>query len=122
MKKIIKRLAATSIFFYPTTQQEIQDAISKMKPKNTNDVYDISTKLVKLGSKSISKILVHIFNHSLRHGIFPEKLKIAYIIPIHKGESKTCLNNYRPISILPDFSKLLEKIVYIHKTTEIFNS
>ena len=70
-----------SIFFYPTTQQEIQDAISKMKPKNTNDIYDISTKLVKLGSRSLSKILEHIFNHFLRNGIFPEKLKTAYIIP-----------------------------------------
>ena len=55
---------------------------------------------------------MHIFNKSLQKGIFPDKLKIAKVIPVFKSGEESCLNNYRPISILPTFSKVLERIMY----------
>jgi len=53
-----------------------------------------------------------IINRSFITGIFPDKLKIAKVIPIYKTLNKGELNNYRPIRLLPAFSKLFEKIMY----------
>ena len=64
-----------------------------------------------MGANQISFILAHIFNHSFETGKFPDKLKFGNIIPIHKGDSKL-IGNYRPISLLPLFSKILERIMH----------
>ena len=56
--------------------------------------------------------LKHVFNPSLQQGIFPENLKIAKVFPIYKKDEEFLLTNYRPISVLPCFSKLLEHIMY----------
>ena len=86
--------------------------ISKMLKSKTSQGFDnISTKLTKLTITEIALPLTHIFNLSFLHGEVPEQLKIAKIIPIFKSGNNTLLNNYRPISLLPAFSKLLEKIV-----------
>ena len=58
------------------------------------------------------KPLLHIFNQSLQSGIFPDKLKIARVIPSFKEGSDSELGDYRPISVIPCFSKILEKIMY----------
>ena len=63
-------------------------------------------------SDEIFVILKHIFNISLAKGDFPGKLKIARVTPIFKKGNNTLVSNYRPISVLPCFSKLLECIVY----------
>ena len=56
--------------------------------------------------------MVHIFNLSFFTGIVPDQLKLAKVIPIYKsGDSDLC-NNYRPISVLPVFSKLFERIIH----------
>ena len=52
------------------------------------------------------------FNHSLQTGIFPDKLKIDKVTPLFKGNGNYELGNYRPISVWPCFSKILEKIIY----------
>ena len=56
--------------------------------------------------------LFHIFNNSINTGIFPDNLKIAKVIPIFKSGDESLLTNYRPISVLPAFSKVLERIMY----------
>ena len=55
--------------------------------------------------------LTYLINYSIRQGIFPEELKIAKIILIFKSGNEQCANNYRPISVLPFFSKLYEKVM-----------
>ena len=55
-------------------------------------------------------ILSYICNTSLGQGIFPDVMKIARIIPLFKSGDKQNVSNYRPISLLPQFSKILEKI------------
>ena len=59
-------------------------------------------------------------NQSLNTGIFPEKLKIAKVIPIHKKEDPSLLENYRPISILPSISKIFEKNIF-NQINDYFN-
>ena len=55
--------------------------------------------------------MVIIFNKSFQEGCFPEILKIAKVIPVHKGDVTTDPSNYRPISLLSVFDKLLEKVM-----------
>ena len=72
----------------------------------------ISTCLLKQIAPLIVNPLCHIFNLSLSTGIVPEKFKIAKVIPIFKTGDSLDPSNYRPISLLSTFSKILEKIVY----------
>ena len=72
----------------------------------------IQSSVVKKSIEYIKKPLTHIINSSLDSGIFPSQLKIAKISPIYKKGNKKLFSNYRPISILPVFSKFFEKIVY----------
>ena len=58
-------------------------------------------------------VILHICNLSLRTGIFPQNLKTSTVICIHKGGDRRTMSNYRPISLLPAFSKIIEKIVCI---------
>ena len=65
-----------------------------------------------MGGSAIAKIIAVLFNKSLNQGIFPSALKFAKVVPIHKGESLFEASNYRPISLLPTFSKNFEKLMY----------
>jgi hypothetical protein len=74
--------------------------------------YDgISTNVLKRIAKEISKPLTYIFNLTFSNGIIPDKLKIALVTPIFKGNERNRFENYRPISVLNYFSKLLEKLM-----------
>ena len=61
---------------------------------------------------ALHKPVLHLFNLSIVKGIFPDDLKIAYVTPVFKGGDEKDLGNYRPISVLPCFSKILERIMY----------
>ena len=84
----------------------------------SSKAFDIPIYILKIAANPLSYALANIFNSSLNQGIFPDKLKIASVTPIHKSKSKISVNNYRPISILPIFSKILERLV--HKRTVHF--
>ena len=53
-----------------------------------------------------------IFEHSLKKGKFPEIWKKANVVPVHKREDKMLVKNYRPISLLPIFGKMFERVMY----------
>ena len=72
----------------------------------------ISLSIIKRSICSISSPLTHIVNLSITHGIVSDELKIARVIPIFKSGDKALFSNYRPISVLPCFSKFLERIIY----------
>jgi hypothetical protein len=67
--------------------------------------------MIKFIGDEISSPLSHIFNISLREGVFPQKLKLCRVIPIFKAGNALDCDNYRPISLLCSISKVLEKIV-----------
>ena len=102
-----------SIFLRPTDQNEILKIISEMKNKHSSGYDDISSTVLKRTYKYILVPLQHIINTSIEKGLFPNKMKIAKIVPIHKAKKKNYFNNYRPISLLPTFSKILEKNIYL---------
>ena len=72
----------------------------------------IPTKIFKLLNNEISCQLVDIFNMSFTSGVFPSALKIAKVVSVHKKDSKLDFSNYRPISLLSDLDKILEKLMY----------
>ena len=85
--------------------------------------YDnILMKIMKHVIHEIKSPLAHICNASLHSGIFPDQLKLSRVIPIYKNNSKTDIANYRPLSILPSISKILEKIYYNRLQTFINNN
>ena len=63
--------------------------------------------------------LFHVCKNSLKNGIFPDDMKIAKIKPLHKSGEKNIVSNYRPISVLPLFSKILERIMYNRVYTHV---
>ena len=73
---------------------------------------DIPIKIIKAGLLPLSVYLDRIYNLSFEEGMYIDLLKFATISPVHKGDSKMSLTNYRPISILPIFSKILERLVH----------
>ena len=105
------RESQSCIFFRPTDHVEIEEIISGLKTKKTEDIYGISTETLKLIQRHISHPLAEIFNKCMQQGNFPDKLKIAKIIPVYKKGNKKECQNYRPIAILPAISKILEKII-----------
>ena len=77
-----------SFFISPCTKEEIIEVNSNFKPKKVAGPNSILTKLLRLLTDDISEHLSIIFNISFTTGIFPEKLKVAKVIPIHKKDSK----------------------------------
>jgi hypothetical protein len=92
----------------PSSVAELQTIISEMKNVGAG-IDNISASLFKQTYNSIIHQLLHLINICLKKGIFPDNLKLAVVKPIFKAGSKDLLNNYRPISILPCLSKILEK-------------
>lgn len=58
--------------------------------------------------------MTHLYNLSIRVCTFPDKFKIAVVLPLHKSGDRRNRNNYRPISMLSNFSKIVEKVIKNH--------
>ena len=97
-----------SLFLRPTDTDEIMKEINQLKNKTT---LDFRVTLLKHAKQELVNGLVIIFNKSFQEGCFPEILKIAKVIPVHKDDVTTDPGNYRPISLLSVFKKLLEKVM-----------
>jgi hypothetical protein len=97
----------------PLSTEDIRYIIKSIYTKNSHGYDEISTKLLKLSSPFILSPLTHICNKSLALGIFLDHLKYSEIKPLFKKGDKHNISNYRPISVLTSFSKVLEKAVYI---------
>ena len=87
-----------------------------METNKANCPNSIPTNLLKLFKKEFSKTLNDIINLSYNQGVFPNLIKIANVNPIHKKGDKLDCNNYRPISLLSNISKIYEKCMHISLT------
>ena len=108
----LKQPTLDSIFIEPIESLHILAITRKLKPKVSCGHDSISTKLVKDTIDDIIQPLTHVVNRSIVTGIVPKQLKVAKVIPIYKAADKEQLKNYRPISLLPAFSKIFEKVMY----------
>ncbi len=108
----LKNPNESSIFIKEVDFGEVYDLVRNLDITKAGDIYDISPKLLQIGAQEISPNLTAIYNLSLKFGEFPDKLKIAKIIPVFKADSKLQPGNYRPISLLPIIGKVFERLVY----------
>ena len=99
------------MYLFPTCALEVQRHINKLKAKTSTDVYGLSIKTVKVVSDEISNPMAHIINACFEEGIFPRCLKWGEVVPIHKKGDHGTPANYRPITILPAFGKIIESIL-----------
>lgn len=101
----------TSFFIEPTDEYEVSCLIESLDTKSAPGIDGINNGLLKAIRGVIAKPLAAIFNLSISTGHFPQNWKTATVIPIHKNGRKDIPNNYRPISLLSAYSKILERIV-----------
>jgi hypothetical protein len=95
------------------TSKDVEKAIKKLDTTKPTGADGIPPIFYKLCSSTITPILVHIFNNMIKSGEFPNEQKKAVIIPLYKGSgAKSNPRNFRPISIISTFSKLLEGMLY----------
>ena len=101
-----------SIFFNPTTQDEIAEIAKTFLSGKAAGYDQIPMTVIKESILLVSEPLTHIINLSIQHGIVPDEMKIARVIPIFKSDDQSLFTNYRPISVLRSFSKFFERVIY----------
>ena len=106
------RPVTKSFFINPTTPDEVESIIKLLDNNKAIGPNSIPTKILKLVKSKLSTPLSDIINKSFELGIFPDLLKLAKVIPIYKKGDKLSVNNYRPISILSNISKIFEKLMH----------
>ena len=101
-----------SFFITPSVSSDIHDIISLLDSGKSLGPNSIPIKILKSLSSVVSSPLSQIINESFQTGIFPDKMKVAKVIPLFKKGCPLTASNYRPISLLSVFSKVTEKIMY----------
>ena len=104
--------SSNQLILEKVSAKEISDIIQKLNPSKSTGPFSIPTKILLIIKDLILNPLQTIFNLSFESGIVPTKFKIANVIPIHKSGSELSVNNYRPISLLSVFSRILEKLMF----------
>ena len=102
----------TSFHFSQIEIHNVYSILNNLKANKSTGLDKIPAKILKLSAEIIAPSLTYIFNLSLASAIYINEWKRARVTPIYKSEDKTKCENYRPISILPVISKVLEKEIF----------
>ncbi len=111
-KRYLKATVKESLFISPVTKNELLLLIQNLNSNKSSGPDNIAPDLIKIAAPALVEPLMHIYNRSLMTGIVPDKLKIAKVTPVFKKGDHCIASNYRPISLLSIFDKLLEKLMY----------
>ena len=109
----------SSFLFEEVFPDEIRSEILSIPNDKSYGLYSSPIKLLKLSSFIIAPVLSELLNLSIKSANYPSKLKIAKITPIFKCDDEADANNYRPISLLSNFNRIFEKIMYKRMTSYI---
>ena len=108
-KTYLKEPNKVSLIFEKVSETNVMQIINNLPNKTSCGFDGISTIVMK----SIKHVIPTYINQIINTGVFPNKLKIAQITPIFKKDDRTLFTNYRPISLLPIFSKVIETVICI---------
>ena len=102
-----------SLLFSDVNSENVIDACKKFTNKTSSDAAGFQQYVILQDIDILAPVLAHLINISQQKGVFPENAKIARVIPVYKNKGdKHLYGNYRPISLLPIFSKIMERLIY----------
>ena len=113
--QVSKQFSKKCNFSFSFKTVSLTDIEKEMKSLNTNKAShssDIPTKILKLYVDFFSPFILDYVNKSITSSIFPSILKLADIISVYTKDSRYEKSNYRPISVLPNLSKIFENVLY----------
>ena len=116
-KEYLGTSSADSMYVNPTSLLEVKNILLKLKSKSSSRIDEIPSSVLKSTPDNILQALAHSFNLSLSCGEYISAFKIAKVVPVFKKGNPTEVSNYRPISLLPVMSKVLEKIMHRRVTS-----
>lgn len=90
------------------TEHEVLSAIQKLKPKLSTGIDEIPSFIIKGCADIFGPVLAHLFNLSLRTGVFPRHWKLSVVVPVFKSGDACDVNNFRPVSLICSFAKFLK--------------
>ncbi len=96
----------------PVNYERVRNVLSSLKVNKAAGLDKISARMIRDAEHELTPSITFLVNKSMTDGIVPALWKIARVIPLHKADDKLLVENYRPISILPVLSKVLEKVVH----------
>ena len=108
----MEKLGNPSFSFEFTSNEEVVKEVNSLKIRKSSQKVDIPVRIIKENIDIVSYFLYHNFNNSLSCSTFPAAMKYAEVTAIHKKDDKTDKENCRPISILPNLSKVYERLMY----------
>lgn len=100
-----------SFVLLQTDHDEVKDVIMNLRTDSAPGWDNIPIRFLKLALSEVLPVITHLVNICFDKGIFPDPLKQSIITPVYKGGDRDSINNYRPISVLPAISKILEKLL-----------
>ena len=108
----VKNTESEFTAFQPVRVNHVYQLLTGLSSNKATGIDKISCKIIKIASPAISDSLTHIFNQAITLSSFPDEWKMARVIPLYKNGQRNVAGNYRPISVLPAISKIMEKILY----------
>ena len=110
--KSLMRRRRCSFTIKPVHPDEILKIISGLKSTQSCGVDNVDSRVIKLVQQELVPVITHVVNLSIKYRSFPHQWKLAKIIPLHKKNEVIYPENYRPVSLLPVFSKILERAIF----------
>ena len=105
-------MAQSRLNYINFNEDEIPKIIRALNIHKAHGHDDISIRMIKICDKSLLEPLILLFANSNKLSCYPDIWKRSNIIPVHKNIDKQLVNNYRPISLLPIFGKIFEKVIF----------
>ena len=112
VQQFVKLIQSKMLRFKLVPYSKVLNLLNSLSKSKATGLDKISGKILKAAASSIASSLTYIFNHALISSHFPSEWKVARLLPLFKKGPRNLAENYRPISILPSISKLMERIMY----------